>query len=63
MKYTILIDNETDSRREEEFALAQRLSAVELARFYGTKDLSIEEFEKNMLEAISQKMPVHSFRY
>ena len=44
--------------REEEFmsredlALAQRLSAIELARLSGTKDISLEEFRHNMLEAI-----------
>ena len=50
----VLMDIETYSRREEDLALAQRLSAIELARFSGTKDYSIEEFEKNMLEAIGR---------
>jgi predicted DNA-binding protein (UPF0251 family) len=48
------MDIETYSRREEDLALAQRLSAVELSRLSGTKDLSIEEFRQNMLEAISK---------
>ena len=34
--------------------LAQRLAAVELSRLSGMKDLSIEEFEKNMLKAIDR---------
>ena len=50
----VLMDMETYSRREEDLALAQRLSAVELARFSGTKDYSIDEFEKNMLKAIER---------
>ena len=50
----VLMDIETYSRREDELALAQRLSAIELARFSGVRDLSVEEFEKNMLEAIEQ---------
>ena len=48
----VLMDMETYSRREEDLALAQRLSAVELARLSGTKDYTIDEFEKNMLRAI-----------
>ena len=48
----VLMDIETYSRREEDLALAQRLSAAESARLSGMKDLNIEQFEKNMLEAI-----------
>ena len=48
----VLMDIETYSRREEDLALAQRLSAIELARLSGSKDFSIEEFRQNMLEAI-----------
>jgi hypothetical protein len=48
------MDIDTYSRREEDLALAQRLSAVELARLSGTKDYSPEEFRQNMLEAIDQ---------
>jgi prevent-host-death family protein len=50
----VLMDIETYSRREEDLALAQRLSAAELTRLSGTKDLSIKEFKQNMLEAIAQ---------
>jgi hypothetical protein len=50
----VLMDIETYSRREEDLALAQRLAAVELARLSGTKDLNIDEFKQNMLEAIDQ---------
>ena len=50
----VLMDIETYSRREEDLALSQRLAAVELARLSGMKDLSIEEFNQNMLEAIAQ---------
>ena len=48
----VLMDIETYSRREEDLALAQRLSAIEMARLSGTKDISLEEFRHNMLEAI-----------
>ena len=50
----VIMDIETYSRREEDLALAQRLSSAELARISGMKDLSINEFEKNMLEAIDK---------
>jgi prevent-host-death family protein len=50
----VLMDIATYSRREEDLALAQRLAVVELARLSGTKDISIEEFRQNMLEAIDQ---------
>ena len=50
----VLMDIETYSRREEDLALAQRLSAAELARLSGAKDLSIEEFRQNILEAIDR---------
>jgi hypothetical protein len=39
---------------EEDLALTQRLAAIELARLSGTKDYNLEEFRKNMLEAIDQ---------
>ena len=48
----VIMDIQTYSRREEDLALAQRLSAIELARLSGTKDFSVEEFRQNMLEAI-----------
>jgi prevent-host-death family protein len=50
----VLMDIATYSRREEDLALAQRLAAVELSRLSGVKDLSIEEFRQNMLEAIDK---------
>jgi prevent-host-death family protein len=50
----VLMDIETYSRREEDLALAQRLSAIELARLSGTADYSLKEFRQNMLEAINQ---------
>ena len=50
----VLMDIETFSRREEDLALAQRLASAELARFSGMKDLSLEEFYQNMLEAIDR---------
>ena len=50
----VLMDIKTYSQREEDLALAQRLSAIELARLSGTKDFSVDEFRQNMLEAITQ---------
>ena len=50
----VLMDIATYSRREEDLDLAQHLAAVELARLSGTKDLSVEEFRQNMLDAINQ---------
>ena len=50
----VIMDIDTYSRREEDLALAQRLATVELSRLSGMKDLSINEFEKNMLEAIER---------
>jgi prevent-host-death family protein len=50
----VIMDIETYSRREEDLALAQRLSAIELARLSGTSDYNLKEFRQNMLEAISQ---------
>ena len=50
----VLMDIQTYSQREEDLALAQRLSAIELARLSGTRDFSIEGFRQNMLEAIDQ---------
>jgi len=48
----VIMDIETYNRREEDMALVQRLAAVEMARATGTKDLTINEFEKNMRKAI-----------
>jgi prevent-host-death family protein len=50
----VLMDIETYSRREEDLALAQRLSAIELARLSGTRDYNKKKFRQNMLEAINQ---------
>jgi prevent-host-death family protein len=50
----VLMDIATYSRREEDLDIAQHLAAVELARLSGTKDLSVEEYRQNMLDAIVQ---------
>ena len=50
----VIMDIETYSRREEDLALAQRLASAELARISGIKDLSLDDFEQNMLEAIER---------
>jgi hypothetical protein len=39
---------------EKDLRLVERLAAIELTRLSGTKDYNLEEFRKNMLEAIDQ---------
>jgi prevent-host-death family protein len=51
----VIMDIESYNRREEDLALAQRLTAIEMARATGTKDLTINEFERNMRKVISTK--------
>ena len=48
------IPGEIKPRKDRKRAPAQRLAATELARLSGTKDYNLEEFRKNMLEAIDQ---------
>jgi len=48
----VIMDIESYNRREEDLALAQRLATVEMARATGTKDLTVEELEKNLRKAI-----------
>jgi hypothetical protein len=50
----IMMDIGTYGRREEDLAFTRRPAAVELARLSGTKDISVEKFRRNMLEAIGQ---------
>ncbi len=51
---TVIMDMETYSRREEDLAAAERLLAAERARLEGTRGYTINEFERNMREAISK---------
>ena len=53
---TVIMDMETYSPREKDLATSERLLAAERARLYGTKDYAIEEFERNMKEAIAKGM-------
>ena len=51
---TVIMDMETYSRREEDLATAERLLVAERARLAGTKSYSLDEFEKNMKDAIAK---------
>ena len=51
---TVIMDIETYSRREEELKEAERLLAIERARFAGTRGYTVDEFEQNMREAIKK---------
>ena len=50
----VLMDIETYSRREEDLATAERLVSVEMARATGTQGYSVDQFKKNMQQAIKQ---------
>jgi PHD/YefM family antitoxin component YafN of YafNO toxin-antitoxin module len=49
----VIMDMETFNRREEDLATAERLLTAERSRLLGDKGFSIDEFEKNMLDAIA----------
>jgi len=50
----VLMDIETYGRREENLETAERLMSAEMARFMGTQGYSIDQFKKNMQQAIGQ---------
>ena len=50
----VLMDIETYGRREEALVVAEQLMAVETARIMGTQGYSIDEFQKNMRNAIKR---------
>lgn len=49
---TVIMDIETFNKREEDLATAERLLAAERARLLGAQGYTIDEFERNMREAI-----------
>ena len=51
---TVIMDIETYSRREEDLATAHRLLAAERARLAGTEGYTLDEFKKNMKNAIAR---------
>ena len=51
---TVIMDMDTYTRREEDLAVAERLLAAERARLSGTQGYTLEEFEKNMRDAIAR---------
>ena len=56
---TVIMDVETYSRREEDFAAAERLLAAERARVAGTRGYSVDEFQSNMRQAIKKGAKTH----
>jgi hypothetical protein len=48
------MDMETFNRREDDLATAERLLATERSRLLGTQGYTVDEFEKNMKEAIAR---------
>ena len=51
---TVIMDMDTFNRREDDLATAERLLAAERSRLHGTQGYTIDEFEKNMREAIAK---------
>ena len=51
---TVIMDMETFNQREDDLAAAERLLATERSRLLGTQGYSVDEFEKNMREAIAR---------
>ncbi|WP_028306715.1 type II toxin-antitoxin system Phd/YefM family antitoxin [Desulfitibacter alkalitolerans] len=50
---TVIMDIETFNRREDDLATAERLLSAERSRLLGTQGYTVDEFEKNMREAIA----------
>mgnify|MGYP001017243297 FL=1 len=51
---TVIMDMETFNRREDDLATAERLLAAERSRLLGAQGYTVDEFEKNMREAIAR---------
>jgi PHD/YefM family antitoxin component YafN of YafNO toxin-antitoxin module len=51
---TVIMDMETFNRREDDLATAERLLEAERSRLLGTQGYTVDEFEKNMREAIAK---------
>ena len=51
---TVIMDVETYNRREDDLATAERLVMAERSRLLGTQGYTVDEFEKNMKEAIEK---------
>ena len=51
---TVIMDIETFNRREDDLATAERLLSTERSRLHGAQGYTIDEFEKNMREAIAK---------
>lgn len=51
---TVIMDMETYNRREDDLAAAECLLAAERSRFAGAQGYTVDEFEKNMRDAIAE---------
>lgn len=51
---TVIMDMETFNQREDDLATAERLLEAERSRLLGTQGYTVDEFEKNMREAIAR---------
>lgn len=51
---TVIMDIETFNRREDDLTTAERLLATERSRLLGTQGYTLDQFEKNMREAIAK---------
>ncbi len=51
---TVIMDMETFNRREDDLMTTERLLATERSRLLGTQGYTIDEFERNMREAIAR---------
>jgi len=51
---TVIMDLETFNQREDDLATAERLIEAERSRSLGTQGYSVDEFEKNMKDAIAR---------
>ncbi len=51
---TVIMDMDTFNRREDDLATAERLLAAERSRLLGSQGYTIDQFEKNMREAIAR---------
>ena len=50
----VIMDMDTFNRREDDLATAERLLAAERSRLLGSQGYTIDQFEKNMREAIAR---------
>ena len=57
---TLILNDNTISRREEDLAVAERLLAAERARLASTRGYTVDEFQNNMRDAIKKGANAHA---